>query len=154
MALTLQEIGINGRFIKLYEELINQKVVKSKRDFMTSIGLPEQYFTRYKNDQQTPSITTLRKVINLFNVNEKWLLDGDGEMFLEDSEGNIQLDFKHNAYMDFRNQKSVDEALQAMYNSLYDDYGKLRNNYNNAMKALEKATKIIEKFKKEYNIKL
>lgn len=66
-------------------ERISQVVAKSglsKTAFAERINVSQQHVSRLCKDG-TPSDRTIADICREFGVNEKWLRDGDGEMFVE-----------------------------------------------------------------------
>ena len=49
--------------------------------FATRIGSVQNTITGYENDRRNPSAPVISLICREFNVNEKWLRTGEGEMF-------------------------------------------------------------------------
>ena len=53
----------------------------SQRQFAMKINLDAGYFSRIIQGKATPPDRILLLIENVFNVNKKWLEEGDGEIF-------------------------------------------------------------------------
>lgn len=55
----------------------------SQSEFGEKIGLKGNTITNYENNLRTPSDAVIYSICREFNVSERWLRTGEGEMFLE-----------------------------------------------------------------------
>lgn len=82
MALTNLEIARNLRFVEVVELLKKQKKIHSYKELLNALGEHDQYFTRYRKNQQAVSFDSLVALSKMFDINIEWLTSGVGEMFL------------------------------------------------------------------------
>lgn len=61
----------------------------NQTEFGKKIGITMRAVQKWENGKSKPQNSTLKSLINTFNVNPDWLLNGNGEMFL-DNENNKQ----------------------------------------------------------------
>lgn len=59
---------------------IRKEAGLTQEQFGDRIGVGKMTVTYYEGDKRTPSLSTLKVICNEFNVNETWLLTGEGEM--------------------------------------------------------------------------
>lgn len=69
---------IGDRIKKLRRELD-----LTQTDFAVRIGLTQNTVTRYETGDRKPSVSVITLICREFNVNEKWLRTGEGEMFVK-----------------------------------------------------------------------
>ena len=55
----------------------------TQNQFGEKIGVKGNTITNYETGLRTPTDTVINNICKTFNVNEHWLRDGTGEMFLE-----------------------------------------------------------------------
>ena len=55
----------------------------TQSEFGEKIGLKGNTITNYENNLRTPSDAVIYSICREFNVSERWLRTGEGEMFLE-----------------------------------------------------------------------
>ena len=74
------------------KELRNVKKL-NQLDFADKIGIKQSPLSQMESGKILPSIETLSKIIRVFNISYSWLIDGEGDMFLEEtkSEENVTL---------------------------------------------------------------
>lgn len=75
---------MNGRIkeIREYYKL-------TQDEFGKRIGSARNTIANYENGNRNPSNSVVKSICREFNVNENWLRDGTGEMFLEVKENSI-----------------------------------------------------------------
>ena len=102
--------NIKDRIKKLRRELD-----LTQTEFAKKIGTKQSTITGYENGLRTPSGLAVSSICKAFGVNEKWLLDGTGDMFAKSEE--ISLD-------DFARQHGATDfeiKIIKAYFSLSDD---------------------------------
>lgn len=57
----------------------------NQTEFGKKIGITMRAVQKWENGESKPQNSTLKSLINTFNVNPDWLLTGDGEMFLDNA---------------------------------------------------------------------
>ena len=78
------ENNLGDRIKLLREELgINQTV------FGNRIGTSQNTITGYETGRRTPSAVVLNSICREFNVNEDWLRNGSGDMFMKNPEDEL-----------------------------------------------------------------
>lgn len=55
----------------------------TQQEFADRIGSKRNTVAKYETDTNTPSAAVISLICREFNVNEEWLRDGKGEMFIE-----------------------------------------------------------------------
>lgn len=61
-----------------------RKVLKlNQTEFGKKIGITMRAVQKWENGESKPQNSTLKSLINTFNVNPDWLLNGTGEMFID-----------------------------------------------------------------------
>lgn len=63
----------------------------NQTDFAKKILLTQNFFTRVENNQRNLSDRSILDICREYNVNEEWLRNGDGEIFIEQSTENLDL---------------------------------------------------------------
>ena len=66
------------------KELRNVKKL-NQLDFADKIGIKQSPLSQMESGKILPSIETLSKIIRVFNISYSWLIDGEGDMFLEET---------------------------------------------------------------------
>ena len=56
----------------------------SQTEFANKIGTTLTTISRIENGGSTPQISTTKKIIEIFNIDSEWLLNGNGSMYSED----------------------------------------------------------------------
>ena len=82
--------NFNNRLRKL-RGLLNLK----QKDMADLIGVSLKVYQRYEKGEQKPSYEKLIPLISSFKVNINWLLTGEGEIFLSQSENTNQSNNPH-----------------------------------------------------------
>lgn len=57
----------------------------TQQDFANKIGIKRNSYANYETGRNTPIDAIILSICREFNVNEHWLRDGTGEMFIERS---------------------------------------------------------------------
>lgn len=60
---------------------IRKELDLTQQKFAEKLGVKRNTIAMYEMGKTTPSDQTLRSIIREYNINEKWLLSGSGEMF-------------------------------------------------------------------------
>ena len=55
----------------------------TQQEFADRIGTKRNTIAKYETDTNVPSVAVISLICREFNVNEEWLRDGTGEMFIE-----------------------------------------------------------------------
>lgn len=63
-------------------KLLRQSENLNQTDFGAKIGVQQTTIAGYENGSRTPSDAVLLSICREFNVSEKWLRTGEGEMFV------------------------------------------------------------------------
>lgn len=63
----------------------------NQTDFAKKILLTQNFFTRVENNQRNLSDRSILDICREYNVNEEWLRNGNGEIFIEQSTENLDL---------------------------------------------------------------
>lgn len=78
-------MNIGDRLKKLRKELdLTQSA------FAARIGSVQNTITGYESGRRNPSAQVIALISREFNVNEEWLLDGTGEMFISDTNDELE----------------------------------------------------------------
>lgn len=64
---------------------LRETLGKSQDEFGKDLGLSRNYISLIENGQRNLSEQSLKVLCSLFNVNEKWLRTGEGEMFIPEA---------------------------------------------------------------------
>lgn len=73
------------RILKERIKLLREALGKSQDEFGKDLGLSRNYISLIENGQRNLSEQSLKVLCSLFNVNEKWLRTGEGEMFIPEA---------------------------------------------------------------------
>lgn len=76
--------AVSKRFIEAVDSLIERKIVRSKRGFCLSIGMPHSSNLKRIGDHPelySLSVDQVCKIVYMYKVSPEWLLTGRGEMF-------------------------------------------------------------------------
>lgn len=73
------------RILKERIKLLREALRKSQDEFGKDLGLSRNYISLIENGQRNLSEQSLKVLCSLFNVNEKWLRTGEGEMFIPEA---------------------------------------------------------------------
>ncbi len=57
----------------------------TQQEFASKIGTSQNVLANYEIGRRNPSASVINNICKTFNVNESWLRDGTGEMFVEQS---------------------------------------------------------------------
>lgn len=63
----------------------------TQQKFADRIGSTQNVLANYETGRRNPSSSVINNICKTFNVNEKWLRTGEGEMFLETSDNVLDL---------------------------------------------------------------
>lgn len=61
----------------------------TQREFSNRIGTTANVLTNYETGRRNPSATAFNNICKIFNISEKWLRTGEGEMFESSPEKEI-----------------------------------------------------------------
>lgn len=125
MVLSEKEKEVNARFIKCYHILVSENKVKTKKEFMQSLGKREQVFTRFANNEAKMSISILDLLSSKFAVSKHWVLTGEGEMFEDKQEWLIDdLQERHWFVLrqEIKDMNEIPDDVKSAYIDLYDKY--------------------------------
>lgn len=64
---------------------LRESLKKSQEEFGKDLGLTRNYISLVENGNRNLSGQTIKLLCSMFNVNEDWLLTGNGNMFIEKS---------------------------------------------------------------------
>lgn len=64
-------------------KILRKKLDLTQQAFATKLGLKQNTIACYELNRTEPSNPVITLICHEFNVNEKWLRTGEGEMFLE-----------------------------------------------------------------------
>lgn len=96
--------NINTRFKKL------RTILKcSQKEFADNIGISRTHLSGIENGKDNPSIPLIKLVCLKYGVNEEWLIDESGSIFVKD------IDF----------DSVTDKGLKAKYNKMKDFFEKM-----------------------------
>lgn len=62
---------------------IRKELDLTQQDFAMRIGTTANVLTNYETGRRNPSSSVINNICKTFNVNETWLREGTGEMFIE-----------------------------------------------------------------------
>ena len=65
---------------------IRKKIGCTQADFAKELGLTKNYISLIETGKRAPASSTIKTICKTYNVNEDWLLTGEGEMFVDTSE--------------------------------------------------------------------
>lgn len=77
---------MNNRFKELMTALN-----MTQKDFSNAIGTTQQYISLIMNNKREPSEKILLLIEEKFKVNPKWLRTGNGDMFIEDVDTQLDI---------------------------------------------------------------
>ena len=94
------------------KELRNVKKL-NQLDFADKIGIKQSPLSQMESGKILPSIETLSKIIRVFNISYSWLIDGEGDMFLEETKSEENVIKKNDNINDnnFDNKPKVQKML-------------------------------------------
>ena len=78
---------LNERIKYLRKDILHLTQV----EFGKKIGIACTTVTGWEKRNMKPSETALKMICSEFNVNYNWLIDGDGDIFIEDDNSTIEL---------------------------------------------------------------
>lgn len=67
---------ITIRFIAIYDDLVNAKIVKNQTDFCRKMGISPSVFTEIRNNRSQVGTKVLQKLVKEFDVDANYLLKG------------------------------------------------------------------------------
>lgn len=76
-----EEEQVNLRFLEAYNKLKSQRKVKGKTDFLNSLGLPREYFSRIEQNKISLPDSGIKNLSHIYHISEDWLLKNIGDMF-------------------------------------------------------------------------
>lgn len=65
---------------------IRRELDLTQSEFAAQIGATQNTLTGYETGRRNPSASVINNICKTFNVNEEWLRNGDGEMFIQRTE--------------------------------------------------------------------
>lgn len=77
---------ITKRFIKCHNQLKENKIVRSSRQFALSLDYLPQSLSEILKGRRDVTIELLRKAIELYKINPFYIYTGEGPMFMKDNE--------------------------------------------------------------------
>lgn len=75
------EIAKNQKVANRIVEVMVEARPRSLRAFALSLNIDPSLFTKITKGERAPNRTIIDAVVKQYNVNEKWLLTGEGEMY-------------------------------------------------------------------------
>lgn len=83
----IDQDSVTRRFVSVYYELKDQKVVRTKRDFCAHILITPSNFAFLERGERFCNLGQMCALINYWRVNPSWLMTGEGAMFYHPSRG-------------------------------------------------------------------
>lgn len=75
---------------------VRKTMNKTQKDFGGMLGVSRDTYASYETGRVIPNDTFIQLLCSIFNVNEEWLRNGNGEMFTQTSENILdELAIKH-----------------------------------------------------------
>ena len=102
-------------------KIIRKHFGKTQKDFGTELGVSRDTYASYESGRVIPNNTFVQLLCSTFNVNEAWLRDGTGEMFVQTPKTLID---------DLKTQYNLDNMDVA----ILEGYLSLNGNERNAVK--------------------
>ncbi|MDO4284094.1 MAG: helix-turn-helix transcriptional regulator [Eubacteriales bacterium] len=99
-------MGMNERIRKIRKEFD-----LTQQEFSRRIGTTANVLTNYETGRRNPSASVINNICKTFNINEKWLRDGEGEMFLPASSFSFD---------EFLQQHDADELEAAILRAYFE----------------------------------
>lgn len=65
---------------------IRRELDLTQSEFAAQIGATQNTLTGYETGRRNPSASVINNICKTFSVNEEWLRNGDGEMFIQRTE--------------------------------------------------------------------
>lgn len=81
---------VTERFIEVHEKLLQQKRVKSSRQFALMLDYLPQSLSEIINRRRDVNIELLRKAIETFQLNPIYLFSGKGDIYYEEMEATVK----------------------------------------------------------------
>ncbi|MFG6325594.1 MAG: helix-turn-helix domain-containing protein [Lachnospiraceae bacterium] len=81
--------------LKMLRKVLNL----TQQKFATILGLKQNTISSYEMGRATPSNIIISSICQKFNVNENWLRDGIGEMFIRQTKDNPQKYINKNYFL-------------------------------------------------------
>jgi transcriptional regulator with XRE-family HTH domain len=72
-----------GEFMNERIKQLRKNLNLTQQEFAEKIGSVQNTITGYESGRRNPSDSVINNICKTFNVNEEWLRDGTGNMFLE-----------------------------------------------------------------------
>ena len=94
---------MNERLKKLRKELD-----MTQQEFADKLGTARNNIAGYETGKRNPSNAVISLICREFNINEKWLRTGEGEMFIELSRSDEIAQFVGHLYQDLRHWTIMD----------------------------------------------
>lgn len=116
---------------------MNNRIVQLRKnrewtqdEFAEKMGISKNYVSLIENGKKKPSDRLVSDICREFNVNEKWLRTGEGEMKLDD--------FKDNRYLSNvgKLQRADDETIMRWVNLIAETDPKVLKEVEEFMKKL------------------
>ena len=100
-----------------------KEIKKTKQSIAEMLGSTQSNINLYEKDDITPPVKTLQIIRQAFNINLNWLLNGDGEMFMQTihEQANPQL-IKQKVFQLLRNEFSLLESGEAQLSIDNDNF--------------------------------
>lgn len=78
-----EAVAVKERFVETYYILYSKKVIKSKKEFCTVVGLSSPSNFKRMADSKTngPSIQQLCVLIEKYGISPEWIMTGKGVVF-------------------------------------------------------------------------
>ena len=76
-------------------KLLRKTLDLTQREFANKLGMKQNTIATYEMGRSNPSEPTITHICKEFNVNEKWLRTGDGEMFKQITRADTISNFVH-----------------------------------------------------------
>lgn len=91
-------------------KLLRSELAFTQNEMANELGISFATYRRFENE--TISVKYLKMIIERFNVNSKWLTEGEGEMF---AEGGAKIETKQNGWRDeaYMKLEQYNESLKA-----------------------------------------
>lgn len=103
--------------------LLREKLGYTQQDFVNVCGLTTTSLSRIENGEVEPQNKTLKKIIDNTGVDPVWLLEGKGELTIQEV---VKENTSTNLYQDalYKELKQDKETWQQKYNDLFAMFNK------------------------------
>jgi len=71
-------------------KILREKVGITQEEFSQRLGTTRNTITNYEANRRMPMDATIKSICREFNVSEKWLRTGEGEMFMQTAEDPVE----------------------------------------------------------------